>query len=301
MSTDWQGKEREFLTGLEADTGHDLAGWMRRIAAQNLTHRNDIIDWLRQQGFPFARASWLERIHHNAGRPIYIDASELQAGDRVEAAEEQMRAAGGMRVSATAPRPAAQTKPRPDRAEATTPATSPVLATTTRPAEAPAVPAPPPAVLTFEPSGPGSNVGDQSRPEPPPARQPPQPPRAAASIGAQVDLEAVLAKAKAYRPLAAHLIRAIEDAVPGVEVDAAATHVSLASSGRRFGLLAVSSKDLRLALALPGAAITPPWQTVKLQVTLARPAEGMTRMLVLNDARQVDDHLINLLKLAATA
>lgn len=299
MSTDWQGKEREFLTGLEADTGHDLAGWMRRIAAQNLTHRNDIIDWLRQQGFPFARASWLERIHHNAGRPIYIDASELQAGERAEVAEEQMRAAGGMRVSATASRPAAQTKPRPDRAEAKTPATPPVLAATTLPAEVPAVPAPPPAVLTVEPSGLVVNVGDPPRPEPAP--QSPQPPRSAHSIGARVDLEAVLAKAKAYRPLAAHLIRAIEDAVPGVEVDAAATHVSLASSGRRFGLVAVSGKDLRLALALPGAAITPPWQTVKLQVTLARPAEGMTQMLVLNDARQVDDHLINLLKLAATA
>ena len=71
MATDYAEMEREFLAGLEADTGHDLAGWMIRIDGRQLAHRNDIIDWLRSEGFLFSWASWLERIHHNGGRPIY--------------------------------------------------------------------------------------------------------------------------------------------------------------------------------------------------------------------------------------
>lgn len=71
MAVDYAEREREFLAGLEADTGHDLAGWMALIEAQKLAHRNDIIDWLRTKGFHFSWASWLERIHHNGGKPIY--------------------------------------------------------------------------------------------------------------------------------------------------------------------------------------------------------------------------------------
>ena len=44
---------------------------MTAIAGSRSDNRNDIIDWLRQQGFTFAHASWLERIHHNGGRLIY--------------------------------------------------------------------------------------------------------------------------------------------------------------------------------------------------------------------------------------
>jgi len=75
MAIDYAEREREFLAGLEADTGHDLAGWMTLIEAQKLAHRNDIIDWLRTKGFHFSWASWLERIHHNGGKPIYASAS----------------------------------------------------------------------------------------------------------------------------------------------------------------------------------------------------------------------------------
>src|SRR5262249_41523828 len=35
--------------------------------------KNEIIDWLRAEGLPFARASWLERIHRNGGKPIHAD------------------------------------------------------------------------------------------------------------------------------------------------------------------------------------------------------------------------------------
>lgn len=73
MSIDFSQKERAFVAGLSADTGRDLNGWMTAIGGAGLTHRNDIIDWLRQNGFTFARASWIERIHHNGGRLIYAD------------------------------------------------------------------------------------------------------------------------------------------------------------------------------------------------------------------------------------
>ena len=71
MATDYAEKERAFIAALSDDTGTDLAGWIARIASSALTERNDIIDWLRQQGFSFAKASWIERIHHNGGRLIY--------------------------------------------------------------------------------------------------------------------------------------------------------------------------------------------------------------------------------------
>ena len=71
MSTDYGEKERQFLETLKTDTGRDVAEWMAIIAAEKLTTRNEIIDWLRRKGFMFSKASWLERIHNNGGRPIY--------------------------------------------------------------------------------------------------------------------------------------------------------------------------------------------------------------------------------------
>src|SRR5205085_12064354 len=45
---------------------------MAAITAEGFADKNETIDWLRAQGIPFARASWLERIHSNGGRPIYL-------------------------------------------------------------------------------------------------------------------------------------------------------------------------------------------------------------------------------------
>ena len=66
-----QEEEREFLADLRARSGRTLAEWMAAITAQGFADKNETIDWLRSQGFPFARASWLERIHNNGGKPIY--------------------------------------------------------------------------------------------------------------------------------------------------------------------------------------------------------------------------------------
>jgi hypothetical protein len=76
MSTDFNQKEREFVAQLRAHSGRDLSEWMAAITASGFAHRNDIIDWLRQSGLSFAHASWLERIHHNAGRLIYDATNE---------------------------------------------------------------------------------------------------------------------------------------------------------------------------------------------------------------------------------
>lgn len=73
MATDYAEKERVFIASLEADTGRALDAWMQAIADSGMTNRNDIIDWLRQSGFTFSNASWLERIHHNGGRLVYAD------------------------------------------------------------------------------------------------------------------------------------------------------------------------------------------------------------------------------------
>jgi len=64
-------EEREFLERLRARTGRDLAQWMAAITLEGFADKNQVIDWLRTQGFSFPRASWLERIHANGGKPIY--------------------------------------------------------------------------------------------------------------------------------------------------------------------------------------------------------------------------------------
>ncbi len=93
MNSAYAEKEREFVAGLAEDTGRDLAGWMTAIAESGHTERNDIIDWLRHQGFQFAWASWLERIHHNGGRLIYADTlpDETRPANRAAVDREQPR------------------------------------------------------------------------------------------------------------------------------------------------------------------------------------------------------------------
>jgi hypothetical protein len=73
MARDFAEMEREFLGSLKAETGKDLAEWMEAISGAGTTDRNTTIDWLKTRGFQFNRASWLERIHSNGGKPVYID------------------------------------------------------------------------------------------------------------------------------------------------------------------------------------------------------------------------------------
>lgn len=73
MSADEREEEQRFLAELKDRSGRALSEWMAAISQQGFADKNDTIDWLRAQGFPFARASWLERIHTNGGKPIYAD------------------------------------------------------------------------------------------------------------------------------------------------------------------------------------------------------------------------------------
>ena len=241
MATDYGEKEREFLDGLKESTGRDLAEWMTAIAEKDLPHRNDIIDWLRHQGFMFSQASWLERIHHNGGRPIYADS-----------------AAGNLMATRL---------PRERAANDTQPPTAPIAAV-----------------------------------EPEPDAQPPEPlPRPAArSASAQDDdLAPVLAKAKAYRPLAQHVLAKIKDVRSDTRCLARGSAVAMAAPDE-FAVLAITGKELRLHLALgeddDGGDI----------VKKAPPPAGLgkgaklTHMIVLTDARQIDGRLLDVVARAAT-
>jgi len=245
MAIDYAEKEREFLEGLAEDTGRDLDGWMAAIAEANPGDRNAIIDWLRTQGFLFAKASWLERIHHNGGRPIYLDAP-------VPKAMPVMPAAG--QKPASEPPPAA--RPAADRA---------------------AVPAP----------------------APPDVRADPQPPAAAAAPSApspsgadrEVALKALLAEAKAYRPLPTFVLKEIERMVPDVQFIPEAGYVALHHS-LAIGALTIAPRELRLALAFGPHPAPDPFVKARFPKTHPNMPGTLTHMVILNDARQITPALL---------
>ena len=232
MSIDYGEKERQFLATLKADTGRDLDEWMAAIAAQGLAHRNDVIDWLRRQGFMFSKASWIERIHNNGGRPIYAGAG------------------------------ATRRRPEPRR--------SPPRLLQPAPAPAETAASPPVPIL---------------------AAAPPPAPRTPSAEPDPATLEALLARAKAYRPLAAYVVAEIRKAVPDVAVEPRDGYLTFRAAGRDFALLALSPRELRLALA----ASRPPQGLALEPARFSPPLRGapaMSHMAVLTDARQITPALI---------
>lgn len=228
MSIDFSQKERAFVEELRADTGRDLDGWMTAIKDAGLGSRNEIIDWLRHEGFTFARASWLERIHHNDGRLIYGPAP-------VRPAELHKR------------KPAAA-KPEPVR----------------------------PAVAAASPSGPVL-------------------PRPVAQTDG--DIDALLASAKAYRPLAQVLLRDVLATVPGADARTLSGHI-VVSHTRPFAALLPGPKDVRLMLALGTRSPGADWGRSKFAGGLDSLA-ALTHMLVLTDARQLTRELKDLVAASA--
>ena len=226
MAIDYGEKERAFIDGLKENTGRDLPAWMAAISDADLPHRNDIIDWLRRQGFMFSKASWLERIHHNGGRPIYADRGKAN--------------------------PRASVRRREKRAAPITPSTMPA------PHEAPANVAPAPLAN---------------------------------------GLDELLAKAKAYRPLAHYLIAQIKSVRPRASLKARSTFIAIADPNE-FARLGIGSKELRLHLALGNH---PTGEGLKKGAPgggLGKD-EALSHMLVLTDARQVDRQLLDLVARAA--
>ncbi len=229
MTADYAEKEREFLASLEEDTGRSLEAWMAAIETEGLDERNAIIDWLRAQGFLFSKASWLERIHNNSGKPIYGE--------------------GASRARAVR-RP--KTKPGPSAAPAHS------------------VPAPDVPVR---------------------AAEPPAKPDAQA-------LDALLATAKAFRPLAAFVLDEIGKAIPAARFTVGPAHVAISAS-REFAVLAIGPRELRLGLALADRPVEAPFQPARFTNPSARISSTMTHMVILTDARQVTGALIARVREAA--
>ncbi|MBU1212440.1 MAG: hypothetical protein KJ587_14365 [Alphaproteobacteria bacterium] len=261
MSRDYAEKEREFIESLKADTGRDLDGWMTAIGERNFVHRNDTIDWLRQQGFLFAWASWLERIHNNGGQPIYYD--------------ETAPARSPAQPPRRPPAPPATTPPPPHRENLSISPPPPIRiegASVIRfPGARPASPAPPPR------TGP----------------QPASPPRAIPS-----EVMAVVAGAKAYAPLAGFLIRRISETLPATQLRAGRQYIEMRAGPLPYALLAIGGKDLKLAFAGPPGRFDPPAEKARLPNLGAPLSPLLTHMLSLSDAREIDEAFLETLHAA---
>ncbi len=222
MTRNFVELERELLADLERRTSRSLAEWMAAIDAAGLDGKNAVIDWLRPQGFTFANASWLERIHNNGGRPIYLD----------------------------------------------------------------------------QPIGPPrfQQQQERSRPQPQPAqaapRQPvPAPPRPIPAPSAPDAVRELLARGKAFRPLAEHLLRELERTLPGVVISVDGELVVLARP-RVLAALMTTPRELRLALDLGER----PFDATVVKARMPGAAARLGHMLVLNDARQVAPPLLELVR-----
>jgi hypothetical protein len=287
MANDEREEERQFLAGLRARTGRDLGEWMAAIAAQGFHDKNEIIDWLRTEGLPFARASWLERIHRNGGKPIHAGSDSALTGSD-PAGLTPGHAPGHSRPIAAPPAKA----PAPRLAQVVPTPTSPLP-----PARAPAADASGHAMgsdrqgltaSTADPAhGPAAAASKPARKaaKPPPLIEPPTDPAA---------LERLLAAAKGYRPLYHHLEAQIRRAIPGAVI-AAHRYVAIGAP-LEFAAVTLHATEVRLGLDLGDRPFEAPLQPAKLR----GPGPAITHMVVLTDARQVNDALLALLQDANT-
>ena len=108
-------------------------------------------------------------------------------------------------------------------------------------------------------------------------------------------LEALLAAAKGYRPLYWLLEAAIRKALPGVVVTPKATHIAIGAP-HAFAALTLHASELRLGLALGDRPYDGRLQKARLKGVAA----AISHMLVLTDARQVNEELLGLIKEAST-
>lgn len=221
MAKDEREEEREFLEGLKARTGRDLADWMSAITIKGFSDKNEVIDWLREQGLPFARASWLERIHRNGGRPIYSDSAPRDS--------DPLRAA---------PEPAAS-----------------------RPAA--------PRVATK------------------PVKQQPL------SAGETGSLEKLIAAAKGYQPLYLLIEREVRAVVPALVVAPKPGYISFGAPDE-FAAVTLHATEVRLGLDLGARPFDGLYQKAKLK----GPSGAITHMVVLTDARQVNEELLSAVRAA---
>lgn len=80
--------EREFMDGLDAETGKDLKHWLKTIGGFGSKKRNEVIAWLKaEHGFGHMHASLLAGIHANGGKPVYASTDDLLENQFAKAAE----------------------------------------------------------------------------------------------------------------------------------------------------------------------------------------------------------------------
>jgi hypothetical protein len=235
MGTDYAEKERTFIAELEADTGRGLGAWLAAISQTGLTSRNDIIDWLRQGGFTFSNASWIERIHHNGGRLVYSDDS-----------------ARPPEMPPPIP-PAMASRVKPEKAASVTVDQPIAEAKATQVANIPAV---------LEPNDALSNV---------------------------------LSTAKGLRPLAELVLREVRVAVPSAKFEAADPFVKV-SAPKPFAALLMGPKRLLLYSDFGGAGSN----GIKAGAAVAKGPPPYPNMLVLDDARKIDQAFRDVVAAAAT-
>jgi hypothetical protein len=269
MSRDYAAVERELLDELEQRTGRDLPSWMAAIDDLGPIDRNARIDHLRSAGLSFAHASWLERIHHNGGKPIYVG-------------RPAPRGPTSVARPVAAPRPPVVTAVTPDAPVPVPSAPEPIILIS---------PPPPPAVA--EVPAPLVPVAPSPRPSAVAAPSPDMAAVAVSDVATDGELAALLAGAKAYRPLAEMLMGEIRRVLPDLRVGIVDGLVAL-SAGRTFALLQPTARELRLALTLGARPMTPP--LVKARMVGA--PTGFAHMVVLTDARQIDAGLLDMVKAA---
>lgn len=268
MARDLAEQERAFIDALPADTGRGLAGWMAAIADSGLGTRNDIIDWLRQQGFTFSNASWLERIHHNGGRLIY--------------GEVDLRAvAAPIAERARAQSPAAKvTEPAGEAAAGERPEPVPVLQPLQVPERLPE--------WAVEP-------GPAHSPTPAIAELNNKAVSAPSDGASEADVSALLTAAKGLRPLAELVLREMDGVIPGLTRNIEGPFLVIASPAPVAALLP-QPKDIRLY-----ADFGPEARDRTKKADAARAGQiPYPDMLVLNDARQIDGRFRELVALAYT-
>ncbi len=86
--------------------------------------------------------------------------------------------------------------------------------------------------------------------------------------------------------------------MPGAAFTPEGSHVSIART-REFAVLAISPRELRLGLDLGQRAFDKTLQAAKFTNPTSRISPGITHMIILTDARQIDDGLRALFREAA--
>jgi len=188
------------------------------------------------------------------------------------------------------PKDAAPRRPARRRREATVLAPASIPVASAPPASAPAAAEPRAAAPVTE-----------SRPAAPRLVLVPSAPPAPAVTAKPGDtnIDTLLAKAKAYRPLAQHVLGKLRSVSPTAAISVLESAVSIGAPSP-FAVLGISGKELRLHLALGVHPFDDRIRRGQAGGGVGK-GEALSHMLVLTDARQIDDQFMELLSLAAKA